>query len=203
MALTSKALIAFLSIAAAAFAAEKDKPKFTPGPVESYPCRQTIQNVTIAADALASDTQTEPAFGKANPNKYGVLPVLVVVQNNSDQTLALDRMRVELNTPDRQHIVATPASELKYTIGPGRPDVYPGPIPGRGPHISKKKNPLKDWQIEGRAFAARMLPPKESASGFFYFQAPFRGGSSLYVTGLREAQSGEELFYFEIPLDKK
>jgi hypothetical protein len=203
MALTSKALIALLSIAAGAGAAEKERPKFTPGPVTSYPSRQTVQKVTIAAEPFDTRTLAETAFGKVDLNRYGVLPVLIVVENGTGQVLALDRIKVELISPDRQHVEATPASELKYLKGPDRPKVYTGPVPGGPPHLSKKKNPFNAWEIEGRAFTARMLPPKETASGFFYFQAPYRNGSTLYLTGLRDARSGQELFYFEIPLQQK
>ena len=68
--------------------------------------------------------------------------------------------------------------------------------------LNVKKNPLAAWEIEGRAFAAKMLPSGQSASGFFYFQTGHRSGSTLYVTGIREASTGKELFYFEVPLDK-
>jgi hypothetical protein len=34
-----------------------------------------------------------------------------------------------------------------------------------------------------------------------YFRTGHRSGSNLYVTGLREAGSGKELFFFEIPLE--
>lgn len=203
MTLTSQALIAFLSIAAAAGAAEKERPKFTPGPVTSYPNRQTIEKVTVAAEPFDTMTLTQTAFGKLDPNRYGVLPVLVVIENGTDQVVTLDRMKLELIAPDRQRIDATPASDVKYLMGPDRPKVYTGPVPTGAPHLGKKKNPLAEWEIEGRAFTARMLPPKESASGFFYFQAPYRSGSTLYLTGLRDARSGKELFYFEIPLEKK
>jgi len=50
------------------------------------------------------------------------------------------------------------------------------------------------------AFAAKMLPPGQSASGFFYFQTGFMRSSTLFVSGLKDAKSGEEIFYFEIPL---
>ncbi len=45
-----------------------------------------------------------------------------------------------------------------------------------------------------------MLPAGESAHGFFYFQAIHKPGAKLYVTGLREAATNNDLFYFEIPL---
>ncbi len=200
MALTSKAWIAFLSIAAVAGAAEKERPKFTPGPIASYPARQTSQKVTIAADPFDNESKTATAFGKLNLNRYGITPVLLIMENETGETLMLDRMKVELISPDRQHVEATPANQVKYIFGPKRPGIYSPPVPGLPPHISKGKNPLAAWEIEGRAFAARMLPPKETASGFVYFQTPYRHGSSIYLSGLRQGPSGQELFYFEIPL---
>jgi hypothetical protein len=66
--------------------------------------------------------------------------------------------------------------------------------------IRGKKNPLDAWEIEGRAFAAQMLTPGQSASGFFYIQTTHRGDALIQVSGLYEAASGKELLYFEIPL---
>lgn len=199
--LTGKSLIVLLSIAAA-FAGEKEKPAFRPGPASSYPTRQTISGVTVAAVTLRSDAEAEPAFGRVNPYKYGVLPVLIVIQNDSKQTIALDSLKVTFVLPDRDRVEATPAADLQYISGPSAPKVYTGPVPQSPVHISKKKNPLAEWEIEGRAFAARILAPKDSASGFFYFRATWQSGSTLYLTGLREAATGKDLFYFEVPLDK-
>jgi hypothetical protein len=46
-----------------------------------------------------------------------------------------------------------------------------------------------------------MLPPGQSASGFFYFQTGLRAGSTIYLNGLEEAGSGKQLLFFEIPLE--
>ena len=194
-------LIVLLSIAAAQ-GTGKDQPKFSPGPIGNYPNRQTSDQVTVAAQPYTREAEAQAAFGKVNPYRHGVLPILVIVQNDSDQSLALDRMIVEFITPSRDRVEATPAADIRFLTGPRQPSLTPGPIPGRIPRISRNKNPLNTWEIEGRAFSARMLPPKESASGFFYFQAPYRSGSKLYLTGIRQASSGKELLYFEIVLDK-
>src|ERR671930_539509 len=77
---------------------------------------------------------------------------------------------------------------------PFRPGVVTGP--GGIPKVLKtKKNPLGAWEIEGRAFAATMLPPGQSASGFFYFQTTLLHGSTIYLSGLSEAATGRELLY--------
>jgi hypothetical protein len=67
-------------------------------------------------------------------------------------------------------------------------------------HVSRNKNPLAEWEIEGRAFTADMIPPNDKAGGFFYFQTAPRGNANVIVSGLRDAKSGQELFFFEIPL---
>jgi len=196
-------LIVLLAASAAASAKDKEQPKFTPLPVTEYPCRQTIEKVTVAAAPFTTETDTQKAFGKLNPNRHGVLPILVVIRNDTDQALAFDRMKVEFVMPTRDHVEATPAADIRYLQGPDRPKVYTPPIPRLPPIVGKQKNPLNAWEIEGRAFAARMLSPRGTASGFVYFRAPFMSGSKLLLTGMREAATGRELFYFEIPLDQK
>lgn len=200
MSWTCKCLIVLLSLAAAQAADDKDKAKFTPGAVDSYAIRQTNESVTIAVDPFDTADKAHQAFGKLDPNEHSVLPVLVVIQNNRAQAVRLESLRFELITADREHVEATPAADLKYLQAPGGSKT--SRIPGRGPQLQKRKNPFNAWEIEGRAFAAKMLPPKETASGFVYFQAPLEKGSRLYVTGLRDAASGKDLFYFEIPMEK-
>jgi hypothetical protein len=99
----------------------------------------------------------------------------------------------------KARVEATPARDVKYARGVQRPSVYGGP-PGLPPIIRGKKNPLNTWEIEGRAFSAQMLPPGQTASGFFYFQVDSQPNASVYINGLLEAKTGKELFYFEVPL---
>ena len=66
--------------------------------------------------------------------------------------------------------------------------------------LGGKKNPLAAEEIVSRAFAAKMLPPGESAFGFLYFQTGHRDGSRIYITGVQDATTGEDLLYFDLPL---
>ena len=94
---------------------------------------------------------------------------------------------------------ATPAQDVRFLNGTRAPNRLPGtpPIP-----IKKApKNPLAEWEIEGRAFAAKMVPPGQSASGFVYFQVPQSStAASVYISGLEDPVSGKELYFFEIPM---
>ena len=183
---------------AAAFAADKDTATFRPPPATGLDHRQTNAQITIGVDAYVSPDKVKTAFGKLDPYQYGILPVLVVIQNDSDKAIRLDRLKAEYVGPNRDRVDATPAKDVRYLRGAERPGVITGP--GGKPKILSKKNPLDAWEIEGRAFAAQMLPAGQSASGFFYFRTGVQRGATIYLNGLTEAASGKELFYFEIPL---
>jgi hypothetical protein len=189
------ALFIVVASVSALWGLDKGKP-FKPEPASTYEQKQTISGVTIAAKAYDEEELAKTAFGKVNPYEHGVLPVLVVMQNDSKQTIKLDPMQVQF-LDGRNKVDATPAAELPYLRSPKRPNMHGTPLPGLG---RKPKNPLAAPEFEQRAFAAKMLPPGESAHGFFYFQTGLRKGDRIYLTGLTEAASGKELFFFEIPL---
>jgi hypothetical protein len=178
--------------------APKDAGKFAPGPAASYPAKQTNDHVTVAVAAYDTEELAHTAFGKLNPNQYGILPVLVIIQNDTDQALKLDHLEAEYTGVDGRNVEATPSSEVQTLGGVERPNVPVGtPIPIRRKH----KNPLDVWEIDGRAFAAKLLPAHESAHGFFYFQTTHRPGSKFYLTGIKVAATGQDILYFEIPLE--
>jgi hypothetical protein len=182
---------------AAAFAADKETP-FKAAPAATYEHHQTNGRVTIGVDPYVTEDKIKAAFGKVNPYYYGILPVLVVIQNDGDQAIKLDRLKAEYLGPGSNRVEATPAKDVRYLRGPDRPPVRPAGTP---PMIGKpKKNPLDAWEIEGRSLAAQMLPAGQTASGFVYFQTGLQPTSTIYLSGLTEAGTGKELLFFEIPL---
>jgi hypothetical protein len=192
-------LIVFMP-AALLRADKKNDGRFSPGPAASYPAKQTNDKVTIAVVAYDTEELAHTAFGKLDPNQYGILPVLAIIQNDTDQALKLDHIEVEYTGVDGRHLENTPASDVQTLGGASRPRV---PVATPIPLPKKHKNPLDVWEIEGRGFAAKLLPAHESANGFFYFQTTHRPGSKFYLTGIKKASSGEDILYFEISLDKQ
>jgi hypothetical protein len=184
---------------AAAFAADKES-AFRAPPAESMAHRQTNDQVTIGADPFDTAAKTKTAFGKLDPNEYGVLPVLVVVRNDTKETIDASRLEVQYKIPGQRGVDNTPAADVKTLYGARRPGYIPGPL-GGGVMIKGKKNPLDTWEIEGYAFSAKMIPPGQTASGFFYFQGELKPGATVYLNGFAAAPGGKELFYFEIPLE--
>ena len=176
----------------------KDASKFSPGPASSYPAKQTNDHVTVAVAAYDTEELAHTAFGKLNPNQYGVLPILVIIQNDTDQALKLEHLDAEYTTVDNRQVEATPATEVQTLGGTDRPNV---PVATPIPIHRKHKNPLDVWEIDGRSFAAKLLPPHEAVNGFFYFQTTHRPGSKFYLSGIKVAATGQEVLYFEFPLE--
>lgn len=166
------------------------------GKAADYP-NQTASQITIGAKPFASDAETEPVFGKkADFNKYGILPVLVVIENRRSKTLDLRDLEVTLVGRKGQHVDPLKPDEVAYIALPAqRPTTAKLPFP-----TPKKKNPLNVPELTGRAFVSKLIPPGDSASGFFYFEAQPEPGMKLYLNKLREQPSGEEILYFEFTI---
>jgi hypothetical protein len=190
--------LALLTSIAAAFAADKPA-TFKPGPADSFAQHQTNDKVTMGVDPYVIGDKIKVAFGKVDPYEHGVLPVLVVIQNDSDVSIKLDGLTAEYVGPNGDRVQATPAKDVRYATAPKRPSVIGGPA-GAAPKILGKKNPLDAWEIEGHAFAAQMLPPGQSASGFIYFMTGLQRGATIYIRGMADASTGKELLFFELPL---
>ncbi len=193
------AAVLALSAAAPAPAADNGKVTFQAKPAADYPHHQTSEQVTIAAEPFITDDQAKDPFGKVNPFRYGVLPILIVVENKGKEALRVDRLKFVYTLADNTHIEATPAGDVRFLDGAAKPKTVPGPLGGS--KIAKSKNPLGEWEIEGRAFTAKVIPPGETASGFVYFQTSENSAAaSVNISGLANAATGKELFYFDIPM---
>src|ERR1051325_1354835 len=102
------ALIVLLSIATVLAG---DNKRFSPGPASSYPGHQTLDQITIAAVPFTTEEEASSAFGKANPYKYGILPVLVVLQNETGKVLRLD-LKAQFVDAKNRHIDAMPPGDV-------------------------------------------------------------------------------------------
>jgi hypothetical protein len=192
------ALIVLLSIATAGAA---DKPRFTPGAASSYPGHQTQDKIAIAAIPYTSEEQAATAFGKVNPYKYGILPVLVVLQNDTGKALRLN-LHAKFIGGESRGLEAMPPGDVVLFNGGKKaswqvPNPRPFPLPQKN-----NKGPLNNPEIEGKAFNARLVPIGESVHGFFYFETPNAPDARIYLEGIKEADSGKDYFYFEVPLEK-
>lgn len=181
--------------------------RFEVRPASSYPRRQAAEGVTIAVEVFRDRDKIKQAFPKTDLEKLGVLPVLVVIANDNDHALQLDRMRVQLITGDRQEVDPTPGDDVLRTGRVQRPEMTPRPNPLPIPRRSPAgKRQSQQGEVVDREFVAPVVAARATAHGFFYFRlgkGPDRlNGAKLYLNGLRSAKTGQDLLYFEIGLDR-
>ena len=178
---------------------KKDAPPFKPGRAVTYAAKLSQDKVTVAVKAYESDEDMQAAFGKTPLSRYGVLPVLVVIDNDGSKAVTL-RLRVEFVNGRNDKIYPTPAREvqfLKPVKAPSTTDISKvSPIP-----LPKKKNPLASWEVDGRAFVARMVPAGDSVSGFFYFQSSIWKDARIVIDGISDSATGNPFIFFELPLE--
>ena len=184
-----------------AFADKKNDAKFSPGPASSYPTKQTNDKVTLAAVAYDTEELAHTAFGKLDPNQYGVLPVLVIIQNDTDQALKLDHVEVEYTGVDNRHVEATPASDVQTLGGP--PKQPPWGMAARYRLHESTRIRWSAWEIEGRASRPRCCRRMNRPTAFSISRPTHRPGAKFYLTGIKMASTGQDILYFEIALDKQ
>jgi hypothetical protein len=174
----------------------------------NYPAHDSHPN-EMATVGLDLYTGEKASIFKQNYADRDLVPLLVVITNNGSTPIELANMKVQLVTKDRRAKIE-PSSEddlfrrLSRTQKRGdEPSKLPFPLPGRGPKVGVKKDVQQE--IETALFQAKAVEPHATRAGFMFFDVsgitdPLNG-ARLYLTGLRDG-SGQELMYFEIPLDK-
>lgn len=198
--------VVILSIAAAAFGLVQASSKtetFRPGPAAQY-AHQSSEQVTVGAKAIDKPDDIASIFGKKTDLlRYGVVPVLVVIENKREKTIDLQNLQVTLVAADGRHASSVDPDDVMSLGAQGNTGGASSQIPLPVPIHPKKKNRLNTPEIAEHAFAAKMLPPGESASGFYYFEAKSEQGDKLYLSGIKEMPSGHEILYFEFPLNSQ
>ena len=194
-------LVLTLMVAVAGLAVDKDGGKFRPGTASAYKSAQKAEGITIAAIPYHTATMAATAFGKVNPYEHDILPVLLVIENGTGKAIRASDLKVEFVDLSNRQVEAVPAGDVVLMGGARKvPKIggsgSPIPLPKRN-----KKGPLNTWEIEGRAFSAKLIPAGENVNGFVYFQTSYKSGSKLYVTGLKDAATGKDYFFFEVPIE--
>ncbi len=195
-------VIASITLVAMTGSAHDEQTPFRAKAAGEY-AHQASESVTVGAKTFDTEELTAEAFGKkADLLKYGVLPVLVVIENKRERAIDIQNIQVELVATDGRHGQPVPPEEVIHLGERGKkpPKVGGGPLPIPLP---QKKNPLNNLQLVERSFSAKVVPANDSVSGFFYFEAKPEAGDSLYVTGVRDARTSKELLYYEFPLAEK
>jgi hypothetical protein len=179
----------------------------TAQPAASYPAHDDhpFEKVAVAVDPY--DVEDKASIFTVNYRNNGYLPVFFVITNNGDQPISLVGMKAQLNTKDRSKLFPSSMDDILRRLShPSRNDrqnTLPIPLPKK--EVKGGVN-RKSWdEIEAAQFAAQAVEPHSTARGFLFFDVtdishPL-AGASFYLMGVDDAK-GNELMYFEIPLEK-
>jgi hypothetical protein len=179
----------------------------TAQPARTYPAHDDHPTEKVAVAVDPYDLEDKASIFTVNYRHYGYMPVFFVITNDSDHPVSLVDMQAQLNTKDRSKLFpATTDDLLRRLSHPSRNDgqvTLPIPLPKKEVKGGVSK---KTWdEIDRAQFDAKAVEPHSTARGFMFFDIadisnPL-AGANFYLMGVRDA-NGNELMYFEIPLEK-
>ena len=176
-------------------------------PARTYPAHDdhSTEKVAVAVDPY--DVEDKASIFSVNFRNYGYLPVFFVITNDSDEPVSLVGIKAELNTKNRSRLYPASTDDLVRRLShPSRNDrqpTLPIPLPRKEVKGAVSRKTLDE--IERAQFGAKAVEPHSSARGFLFFDIsdisnPL-AGANFYLMGVHDAK-GNELMYFEIPLEK-
>lgn len=201
------AVALLLALATPAFAAKKEAPPVLAA--TAYVSHETHEkeHVTVAAEPF--DTREKGNFFRLDYSGHSILPIRLIIANDSDAPLDLNQVRIQLIASDGTKLPAATPEELNrrlFRFNDIKQKRIPGtPITYRPTPVDKKiLDDDKDF-----SFTQTIIPAHSSANGFLFYDIrdlddpPLRG-TELYVKMMHTKQDGKdtELFAFSVNFDK-
>lgn len=195
-------------LAAPAWAGEHDHVVPPVQPASTYPAVEVHEKEKVAIAAEPYDTKEKAKIFRVDYLAHGVMPIQLIVTNNSDRPISLRDARILFQTADGDRIqAAEPEDVLRLMTRKDREGGHI-PLPGPLPSIhTKAKGSIQEIQADFDQFeyGALVVEPHTTRAGFLFYDVsdlsnPLQG-AKLHLHKLRDAD-GNELFYFEIPFDK-
>ena len=203
------ASLALLALPAAALAADKPRPAPPIKPLKEYPMAETHENekVSIAVDPC-DDTDACPFF-RLPYVSHGFVAVRVIVQNDRDDALSLDEVRIQFLPAEGDKEAAATDEDLNRRLFSqkqvGGTHIPLTPITIHHEPVDKKI--VSDDTDFG--FASTIVPPHSTRAGYVFYDTrgvddPVLKGAQLLVREIRFSDvkgKQHELFSFTLPFD--
>jgi hypothetical protein len=183
----------------------------TPPPVQpatTFAAVEVHADEQVAIAAEPYDTREKEAIFRVDYVSHGVMPVRLIVTNNSDRPISLRDARILFLTAAGEKIQAAEPADVMRLLTDKERKATKIPMPGPIPAI-KFKPKASDQDIEQDfdtfEYGALVVEPHTTRAGFLFYDVsqldhPLQG-AKLHLHKLRNAE-GTELYYFEIPFDK-
>lgn len=180
-----------------------------PGHAAKFPQHETHRDegVTVAIDPYGPEKDSVFHVKFAD---HRVLPVRLIISNDTDQPLSLADAKIQFTTSHKAKGEPLTKEDIERAVGrsiePQDTSSTRIPLPVPIPRGKPKRLPKgTEEEIDYLMFKAEAVEAHNTQAGFLFFdvsgvQQPLIGSRILF-TGIRDAK-GQELFYFDIPLQK-
>lgn len=205
----SVALVVQLAIAPAIRArAEKPRKPLPPLAAQDYLMHDAheLERVSIAAEP--GDTKETRPNTRLNYFDHDMMPIRIIVTNDSELALTLDDARIHLITGDGTIVPAATDNDLQrrmVTLGSakGTKIPLPMPLPPITVHHDIDKKIVDDEDDFG--FQTTMIKPHTTVAGYLFYDMqgldpPVLAKATLELRKVRFVVSNKALDSFEIPL---
>ena len=193
------ALVPLLSLAAKEFVMPQAQP------AKSYPAHDEHSMEAVAVGVDPYDLSEKTTIFSVHYSEIGFMPIFVVITNDGNQPVELSGMKAQLVTVNRTKIAPAVEEDIsrRLTRPSANTNKYPIPFPTKKVKGGLSKQAMDE--IQNAQFVAKAVEPHSTQSGFLFFDVSDLStplaGAHFYLTGVRDAK-GNELMYFEVPLEK-
>jgi hypothetical protein len=197
--------VAVLALASGnAYAGEKNAPPAKPATEYAAHDEHPNEHVTVAAEPC--EDSKDCSFFRLKYTEHGLLPIRVIITNDSDRTLLLDDARMQFITADNDKLPAATPDDLNrrlFTIKNARGTKIPI-IPVTVHHPVDKKILDDDHDF---GFKSTTIAPHSTLAGYLIYDVkqldePVLARAELYVKMIHTKEGNHELFAFSIPFEK-
>ncbi len=160
-------------------------------PIDTYPARVTVGDVTVAADPYATDEKSYTAFDYKNLNTRGYHPVHLIIQNATQDYITIRTRNIVLVNAAGTELYATSAAVLVN-------DLFKGNL------SYKRGSPFSDFSA--KELSGGRVDPNGTIDGFLFFYIPQAkgvalAGSKIVIPEILNDTTRKPIGPFEIPLD--
>jgi hypothetical protein len=197
--------LALLLAVSLAHAADHTPPAVQPA--TDFPAVEVHADEKLAIAIEPYDTKEKAALFRVDYISHGVMPIRLIVTNNSDKPISLRDARILFVTSLGDRIQAADPEDVERLMT--MKEKQGTKIPIAGPITIHRKPKASDKDIEADfdafEFAALVVEPHTTRAGFLFYDVsglthPLQG-ALLNLHTIKNAD-GKELFYFEIPFEK-
>ena len=166
-------------------------------PAGEYPSHQSLQKVVIGARAFDTEAEILSVFDTKKLYQKQIMPVLVVIENNSDFAIRLSASDIYLSD-DGVNRRSIPYAKVLLDIAKKKKGAYSSHEDILLRNI-KNKNMVADF--ERKSFGEKLIPPYGSDFGIVFFELiQLNAGTRIYIPNITNLETQEYLMFFEFDL---